>query len=678
MNVITRILQEEFLHLRVQPICKTWHRHLFLLSHEYAKRINAVIELKRYNFHTYNKITKFERKNSTIYNSGDELEETLKVVDKILKESNFYIYVKRITNDEVIPKECGKDVDTFKMIRILNKILLLSKGNADPNCNMKINIWQNPIFLDFLSYMKLKIPSFNYHEMFLFVLCFSKIQFMPQMLIKEVLLIAQEKTYVNNFFKEDTNKFFQFFFALSCIQNVRGKGEARSLFINFANSFVQVILDFLSSAQVEEETTQEEDEAPNERSSGRSINLECYMLLCSSMHNANIRNVNLLNHVSKELLEVVNEKRWRKKEEEIETGKRLINIYFTFASLGCENYHFYDKLNGYLYNLVDELPFSSCLTLLLSISTLKEQKYFNFPLCILSLLEKKFSHNFYALDAKDLLLLIYLFTYLKLYLSNFNSYAYMLDYLLNFHHFEASNEDERVKLFQIYVTLVNSDRPNESCEVYHTKRKWEESNILSDQDICHSEMNDKKVIHKDIKGEDIEEKHIHRKNLEKILRKNKKKMEINMPLDKEKDPLQYEDEIQNEIENLLALLHHFSGKNFHIQNLNKNGIILNYYLSHIHFDIEKVEGNKKMKPQKVVINFDTDITHISDDSSLFFSSSPSFDIYTNMKRQHLTNLNIKWLSIKLHQWKDFTHEEKKKFIEFKLSHICFQEPSSVQ
>lgn len=431
----------------------------------------------------------FSRVSYRLYQTNkceQNLNEILQKANDILKETNFYAYIKHedvdVENNLKLKKKIDNDVEVFKLLNLLNKILMVIKENDD----LKLKVWNNPIFIDFLSYIKLKIPLFNFYEMFLFVLCFSKIEFMPHDLLEEIMLVIKEENYLLHFLKEDKTKFFQFLLMLSNIKNLRGKyikeennlnknhinnnhvNEKLSHYSTFINNYTNVILKGLIKKEDEkgldvEETKnymnqiihtndenihdiknynlgEEENELKTKLS--RTYELDCYMLLCTALYNLNVKNGFLLYHISNQIINIIENKNNEMIKEEnmyteniqnindhkikqyietneitlekIEIAKKLINIYLSYSSLGCDNYHFYDKMNSFLYNTVEAIPISNCLTLLLSISTLKEQSTFNFPLCILSILEKKFINNFYVLDTRDLLLLIYLFTYLKL------------------------------------------------------------------------------------------------------------------------------------------------------------------------------------------------------------------------------------------------------------------------
>ncbi|SBS89733.1 DNA gyrase subunit A, putative (GyrA), partial [Plasmodium ovale curtisi] len=73
---------------------------------------------------------------------------------------------------------------------------------------------------------------------------------------------------------------------------------------------------------------------------------------------------------------------------------------------------------------------------------------------------------------KDLLLLIYLFTYLKLYMSNYEQYVCMLDYLFNVHNFDLlkdGDSNDKAKLVQIYFSLKggNNDYKKKEDNISH-------------------------------------------------------------------------------------------------------------------------------------------------------------------------------------------------------------------
>ncbi|ANQ08936.1 Uncharacterized protein PCOAH_00035020 [Plasmodium coatneyi] len=614
--------------------------HLLLLRRRWANRITVVRTLAPLNFHPYRNITSAQNQQRT-NRSEKELEKTIKLVDKILKENNFDVFMKGMGNGGV-PRVAAKEVDAYKFLHLLNRILVLSK-EADCSSDGRTNIWKCPTFLNLLGYIKLKIPSFNIQEMFLFALCFSKIQFMPQMLIHDFLLTIQEKPYLQGFLEADVNKFFQFFFIVTSMKNMRVGEQTDLMFATFSTNFVEVVLDFLAGADVtpSDESTELNSDLPGDLP--RHLPLDCYHLLCVGLHNANVRNAPLMHRVATEIVHLLNDHHTLDKQDQIDAAKKLINIYLAYVSLRCENYYLYEKLNTYMYNLIGELPLASCLTLLLSIATLKEQKCFNFPLCMLSSLEKNFCCKFYSLDAKDLLLLIYLFTYLNLHVANTDAYVCMLDHLFNVHKFEASHEEERVKLFQIYVSLMQSfpsavSRGLDSLRENHTNS------------YCDNEV--------DVEVEvDESDQRTRRTKLQNAL----EKIQASMQMQHEQNPPEYAQELNEEVDNLHEMLRQISGSTFCIKNLSKNKVLLNYYLSHISFDLKK-EGSPETESQKVVILFDTDKTHLCDNS---------FDIYCNMKRNHLTTLNMKCFSINLHQWRELSPEERRQFIAFGLTHRYF-------
>eukprot|EP00366_Plasmodium_knowlesi_P003998 XP_002261495.1 hypothetical protein, conserved in Plasmodium species [Plasmodium knowlesi strain H] len=621
------------------------------LRRRWANRITAVRIFAAPNFHLYGKrnITSAQNQQRT-NRSEEELEKTIKLVDKILKENNFDVYIKGIVNTGGVPKAASKEVDAYKFLHLLNRILVLSR-EVDESSDGKTNIWECPTFLNLLGYIKLKIPSFSIHEMFIFVLCFSKIQFMPQMLMHDFLLTVQEKSYLKGFLEADVNKFFQFFFIVTSIKNVRVGDQTDSLFASFATNFVEVVLDFLAvrdatspGESVHLPTDQQSDIPPDQQSDvptdlRNDLPLDCYHLLCVALHNANVRNASLMHRVATEILHLLSTHQDLDKYNQIDLAKKLINIYLAYVSLKCENYYLYEKLNTYLYNHIEELPLPSSLTLLLCIATLKEQKCFNFPLCMLSSLEKNFSGKFYSLDAGDLLLLVYLLTYLNLHIANTETYVCMLDHLFNVHKFEPLHEDERIKLFQIYVSLVQSFPNAMSCELH--------SEITS-----HTNGANRKC---DSEGEEHDsDQPTCRTKLQNVLRK----IQANMQVQNEQNPPEYAEELNEQVDNLHEMLQQISGNTFSITNFRKNTVVLSYYLSHISFDLKK-EGIPEAESQKIVILFDTDKTHLSDNS---------FDIYCNMKRNHLAMLNIKCFPIKLHQWRELSPEERRQFLTFELTH----------
>ncbi|KAI4837319.1 hypothetical protein MKS88_003790 [Plasmodium brasilianum] len=617
-------------------------------------------------------------------NSEKNLNELLNNVQKILNDNNFFVYIKnkeRYDEKDISFKKAKKEeVDMFKLLNLLNKILVL----INEKDNFKITIWKSPIFLDFLSLIKLKMSFFNFHEMFLFALCFSKIQFIPQMLLEEMILTIKEERYLHNFFKDDMNKFFQFLLILSNMKNIKN-ASVNLNFITFINNYIQVILNNIKKEEAKNEGELGHYQNNNNNVLGQNegaysrekkcISLDCYMLLCTSLCNLNVRNVVLLHEVSNEIVGILDGKNFDNildKKFEVDIAKKLVNIYLSYATLGCTNYYFYDQLNAYLYNVIELLPMSSSLTLLLSIATLKEQADFNFPLCILSILEKKFLNKFYSLDGKDLLLLIYLYTYLKLYISNYHSYVCMFDYLFNIEHFSATNEEDKVKLFQIYVSLTHDyertqgvgmlAHGNLDCQMRETDQmrktnqtKDEKTNLSTEQNDNDDNMNkqcDRDALYSVYKINKIVVEKLEQKGI-------LQKIQENMELGSEQDATDLKEEIQDQIDKLQVLLNtDFNDTIFKVKNIRKNKTVHNYYLSHIYLDIEKERDSIKKDSQKVIINFY--INKLGNDVN------NQIDIYTNMKRQHIKCLNIKYILVDLQQWKNFTHEEKKKFLIYEI------------
>ncbi|EUD68496.1 hypothetical protein C922_00892 [Plasmodium inui San Antonio 1] len=662
-----------------------------LLRRRWANRITAGRSLAGPNFHPYRSVTTVEKQQWTqtqrrvqtqqrTNRSEDELEKTIKLVDQILKENNFDVYMKGM-GDGGVPKAATKEVDAYKFLHLLNRILLLSR-EGEGSSDAKTNIWECPTFLNLLGYIRLKIPSFNTHEMFLFALCFSKIQFMPQMLMQDFLLTVQEKTFLQGFFEEDVNKFFQFFFIVTSIKNVRMGDKTDSLFATFASNFVQVVLDFLAGGGVTSEECTPGDllsDLPSDLP--RRLPLDCYHLLCVALHNANVRNAPLMHRVGIEIVHLL-DRHHPDQNDRIDAAKKLINIYLAYASLRCENYHLYEKLNTFLYSLIEELPLASCLTLLLSIATLKEQNSFNFPLCMLSSLEKHFYSKFYSLDEKDLLLLIYLLSYLNLHVANTDTYVCMLDYLLNFHKFEPSQEDERVKLFQIYVTLMqsfpseisgghsaalstfcdggdNDPSPGRSTQgggLHHETASHTNGRCGKEVEAHELDQAARRNCDEEVEGHEL-----HQAARRTMLQNALRKIQGSMQMEPEQSPQEYAQELNEHVDSLHEMLLQMSGNTFFIKNLSKNRVLHNYYLSHICFDLKKEESSET-ESQKIAILFDTDRTHLCDNS---------FDIYYNMKRNHLTKLNIKCFSINLHQWRELSPEERRQFIAFELTHRYF-------
>ncbi|SBS94513.1 hypothetical protein POVCU1_028500 [Plasmodium ovale curtisi] len=623
------------------------------------------------------------------------LGEILCIVQKILKENNFYAFMKkndRIKNDEgKMPlSRGGKDVDIFQLLNVLNKIVLLMKEEGD---DFKIRTWKNSLFHDLLTYIKLQIPFFTSHEMFLFVLCFSKMQFMPQVLLEDVLLTIKEEDYLRVFFHDDTTKFYQFLLLLSNIQNVRSVrsvddsdcsvADTRSHpnFVTFMKNYIQVLLDNFNRGEVSStedpngevgETVERTAESNNGDKERRHKNLDCYMILCTGLHNLNLRNDVLLHRVGNEVLYIAEESH-SQGDMDIDITKKLINIYLSYASLGFSNYYFYEKLNEYLYNVIELVPISSCLTLLLSISTLREQPDFKFPLCLLSVLEKIFTINFYSLDAKDLLLLIYLFTYMRLYISKCDMYVCMIDTLFNFHHFSATDEADKVMLFQIYTSLMQGGY------------KFDSKRGSQPRQESHMEQQPPPELQRTPSLSPLSPPRcaIEREIVEKL--KNReilRRMENNFEGTIDENISILDKEIEEQVEGVLSILRSdLIDMPLKIRNLQKNVILHGYYLSHVCFDVEKVEyqeaalprqkygeqknassGEPQQMPEewfpprtcRVILHFDA--------TKGKEWNGPPLDIYTNMKRQHIESLKIKYVLIKLNDWKKLSQQEKKKFL----------------
>ncbi|SOV12592.1 conserved Plasmodium protein, unknown function [Plasmodium sp. gorilla clade G2] len=679
----------------------------------------------------------FSRVSYRLYETNScekNLNEILQKANDILKETNFYAYIKHedvnVENNLKLKKKIDNDVEVFKLLNLLNKILMVIKENDD----LKLKLWNNPIFIDFLSYIKLKIPLFNFYEMFLFVLCFSKIQFMPHDLLEEIMFVIKEENYLLNFLKEDKTKFFQFLLILSNIKNLRGKymkqehnlnnnhininhiNENVSHYSTFINNYTNVILNSLINKEDEKgldvkETqkymnninhTNDENihdiknynlgEEENELKSklSHTYDLDSYMLLCTALYNLNITNGLLLYHISNQIINIIENKNNEmiKKEsmyteniqnindhkikqyietneitlDKIEMAKKLINIYLSYSSLGCDNYHFYDKINSFLYNIIEAVPISNCLTLLLSISTLKEQSTFNFPLCILSILEKKFINNFYALDTRDLLLLIYLFTYLKLYISHHEAYVCMLDYLVNFHNIDyLSSEEDQVKLLQIYISLAQTSQ-NDISEKKEKKKK--KKILIGENEFNKNVDKDEIRYEKQCEGKNEEEEKFdycddpENNNINKLIVQKLKtngvmdKLFKNIQIENEANIPERNEEINEYIDDLYSLLtNEFDNKICKIINIKKNEIYLNYYLNHVYLILQKMDNPND--ENEIVIHFDTN--HVD------YVSNP-IDIYMNMKKQHINNFNRKYILINMYIWRNFTNEEKKKFI----------------
>ncbi|EUT89251.1 hypothetical protein PFAG_01401 [Plasmodium falciparum Santa Lucia] len=652
----------------------------------------------------------FSRVSYRLYQTNkceQNLNEILQKANDILKETNFYAYIKHedvdVENNLKLKKKIDNDVEVFKLLNLLNKILMVIKENDDLK-------------------LKLKIPLFNFYEMFLFVLCFSKIEFMPHDLLEEIMLVIKEENYLLHFLKEDKTKFFQFLLMLSNIKNLRGKyikeennlnknhinnnhvNEKLSHYSTFINNYTNVILKGLIKKEDEkgldvEETKnymnqiihtndenihdiknynlgEEENELKTKLS--RTYELDCYMLLCTALYNLNVKNGFLLYHISNQIINIIENKNNEMIKEEnmyteniqnindhkikqyietneitlekIEIAKKLINIYLSYSSLGCDNYHFYDKMNSFLYNTVEAIPISNCLTLLLSISTLKEQSTFNFPLCILSILEKKFINNFYVLDTRDLLLLIYLFTYLKLYVSHHEAYVCMLDYLVNFHNFDnLSSEEDQPKWYfrkerkkkkkkicigeNEYNKNVDKNEKESRYEKQYEDKNEDEEKLDYCDDLENNNIN--KLIVEKLKTNGV---------MDKLFKNIKIENETNIP---EKN-----EEINEYIDDLYSLLtNEFDNKICKIINIKKNEIYLNYYLNHVYVLLQKIDNPNHEK--EIVIHFDTN--HVD------YVSNP-IDIYINMKKQHINNFNRKYILINMYIWKNFTIEERKRFI----------------
>ncbi|CRG93759.1 conserved Plasmodium protein, unknown function [Plasmodium gallinaceum] len=605
---------------------------------------NLKIKIRKYEvareFHTcikYNNILRVDKKFYDTFNCEKSLDETLSIVHKFLNENNFYAYIKNKEDNEhdLTFKKVENEADIFKLLNILNKIFVIIEKNDD----LKIKIWKNEIFLDFMTYFKIKIPVFNFHELFLFVLCFSKTQFMPQILLNEILQVAKDETYLSSFFNDHREKFFQFLFLLSNIKNIKSS-SVNSSFSTFINNYIKVVLNNIQEneiSKVKEKIHEEDIEKSNQEIKDKYLTIDCYMLLCSSLYNFNIRNFSLFYEISNQIIKILDNT--NKGIEEVEIAKKLINIYFSFCSLGYDNYYFYDKVNSFLYNVIDFLPLPSCVTLLLCISTMREEVNFNFPLCILSLLEKNFINKFYVLDDKDLLLLIYLFTYLKLYISHYESYICMFEYLFNFRNFNLSNEDDKVKLFQIYVSLVKTNNKSSKIEILKDDiNEAKKDNMESSLNEKENQNNINKLIVEKLENIDV---------INKILK--------NIELDSEQNAPELNKDINENIDIIYSLLNEFNNKIFKVKKIRKNEVLFNYYLNHIYIVVHKIDNSEK--EHQVIIHFDT---------STFDNFNNPIDIYTNMKKQHIHNLNIKYILIKLCLWRNFTLEEKKKFLTYEI------------
>ncbi|VTZ69163.1 conserved Plasmodium protein, unknown function [Plasmodium chabaudi chabaudi] len=607
-------------------------------------------------------------------NTEKNLNNILSEVDKILNSNNFNVYIKNKeeNNENKLSLKKEHEIDVFKILNILNKILILIKEEND---EFRINIWNNSTFKNLLSYIKLKIPIFNYNEMFLFILCFSKIQFIPQVLLEEVLVKLNEDSYLSNFFKDDVNKFFQFIFIFSSFKNLKNVAS-RQDFLQFVNEYINVIL-----------TQGLSNNNNNEQNNVHKISLDCCMLLCSAMYNMNIRNEILLHEVCNEIISLLND---RKIDETFDDGinvaKKIINIYFSYSSLGFNNYYFYEKLNSFLYNVVEGVPLSSSLTLLLTISTLKERKDYNFPLCLLSIIENKFINNFYALDQKDLLLLIYLFTYLKLYMSNYEQYVCMLDYLFNVHNFDLLKDgdaNDKAKLVQIYFSLKggnidyikaeNKISYNNIFELQEQAKDLNENNLngnINEKNISYAQNDEEKGSrHENNKraynDNKSEIKNIILKELQNkgVLQKIEQNVNGNMEIkeiaidDDDFNEKKYE-HVQEEIEIINKIINDkMNDKIFKINTIKKNIYINNYYFSHLYLHVEKDQKCNNKLYEKYVINLCTN------ENTEYFDQ---MDIYTNMKREHLLDLHIKYIPIDLLKWKNLSYPEKEKLLIQKL------------
>ncbi|CAD2108483.1 conserved Plasmodium protein, unknown function [Plasmodium vinckei] len=601
-------------------------------------------------------------------NTEQNVNNILSEVDKILNSNNFNVYIKNKEekNENKLSLKKEHEIDVFKILNILNKILILIK---EENNEFRINVWNNSTFKNLLSYIKLKISIFNYNEMFLFILCFSKIQFIPQVLLEEVLVKLNEDSYLSNFFKEDVNKFFQFIFIFSSFKNLKNVAS-RQDFLQFVSEYINVIM------------TQGLSNNNNEQNNVCKISLDCYMLLCSAMYNMNIKNEILLHEVCNEIISLLNDSKIGETfDDRINVAKKIINIYFSYSSLGFNNYYFYEKLNSFLYNVVEGVPLSSSLTLLLTISTLKERKDYNFPLCLLSIIENKFINNFYALDQKDLLLLIYLFTYLKLYMSNYEQYVCMLDYLFNVHNFDLlkdGDSNDKAKLVQIYFSLkggnINYKKTEDNISHINIFELQEQTQNLNDnineKNISHVQ-NDKengdrhennKRAYNDNKSEI---KNIILTELQKkgVLQKIEQNVNGNMEIkeiaidDDDFNEKKYE-HVQEEIEIINKIINDkINDKIFKVNTIKKNIYINNYYSSHLYLHVEKDKNYNNKIYEKYVINLCTN------ENTDYFDQ---IDIYTNMKREHLLDLHIKYIPINLLEWKNLSHHEKEKLFIQKL------------
>ncbi|VEV57299.1 conserved Plasmodium protein, unknown function [Plasmodium vinckei vinckei] len=604
-------------------------------------------------------------------NTEKNVNNILSEVDKILNSNNFNVYIKNKEekNENKLSLKKEHEIDVFKILNILNKILILIK---EENNEFRINVWNNPTFKNLLSYIKLKIPIFNYNEMFLFILCFSKIQFIPQVLLEEVLVKLNEESYLSNFFKDDINKFFQFIFIFSSFKNLKNVAS-RQDFLQFVTEYINVIMrQGLSN-----------NNNNNEQNNARKISLDCYMLLCSAMYNMNIKNEILLHEVCNEIISLLNDSKIDETvDDRINVAKKIINIYFSYSSLGFNNYYFYEKLNSFLYNVVEGVSLSSSLTLLLTISTLKERKDYNFPLCLLSIIENKFINNFYALDQKDLLLLIYLFTYLKLYMSNYEQYVCMLDYLFNAHNFDFlkdGDSNDKAKLVQIYFSLKggNIDYKKKENNISHInifelqKQTQKLNDNINEKNISHVQndkengdrhekheqtYNDNKSEIKNIILTELQNKGVLQK-IEQNVNGNMEIKEIAIDDDDDFNEKKYE-HVQEEIEIINKIINDkINDKIFKVNTIKKNIYINNYYYSHLYLHIEKDKKDNNKIYEKYVINLCTN------ENIDYFDQ---IDIYTNMKKEHLLDLHIKYIPINLLEWKNLSHHEKEKLLIQKL------------
>ncbi|ETB56775.1 hypothetical protein YYC_05157 [Plasmodium yoelii 17X] len=598
-------------------------------------------------------------------NSEKNLNNILNEVDKILNGNNFTVYIKNKeeNNENKLSLKKEHEIDVFKILNILNKIIILIKEEND---EFRINVWKNSTFKNLLSYIKLKISIFNYNEMFLFILCFSKIQFIPQVLLEEVLVKLNEESYLSNFFKDDVNKFVQFIFIFSSFKNLKNVAS-RQDFLQFVTEYINVILtQGFSNNNKNDQNNKNGQNNKNDQNIINKINLDCYMLLSSAMYNMNIKNEMVLHEMCNEIISLLNQHKIDETfDDRINIAKKIINIYFSYSSLGFNNYYFYEKINSFLYNVIEDVPLSSSLTLLLTISTLKEKKNYNFPLCLLSIIENKFINNFYALDQKDLLLLIYLFTYLKLYMSNYEQYVCMLDYLFNVHNFDLLKDCDiydKAKLVQIYFSLKGG------IEYKKGKDNISQINIfeLEEDNTSKQTKNfdeNENQIYNDNKNEikNIILKELHNKGiLQKIEQNVNGNMEIKeIAIDDEDNFNEKKHEhVQEEIEIINKIINDkINNKIFKVNNIKRNIYINNYYFSHLYLHIEKDQKSNNKIYDKYVINLCTN------ENTDYFDK---IDIYTNMKREHLLDLHIKYIPIDLLKWKNLSHHEKEKLLIQKL------------